>query len=161
MINAEKLNVLFIYSDGKLLVNRPNLRSKLRSGDRAGGVSKNGYRTVRINGKRYLEHRIIYTMVHGSCPKYLDHINGDRQDNRIENLRPCDLTENQRNKKLSKANNSGYKNVCWRKSLNKWRVHIRVTGKRIEIGQFEDLELAALVAEMAREKYHGKFCRHV
>lgn len=161
MIDAAKLNELFTYNKGKLLVNQPNLRSRLRPGDRAGGTSKNGYRTVRIHGKVYLEHRIIYIMTHGSCPKYIDHINGDRQDNRIENLRPCDLTENQQNKKLSKANQSGYKNVCWRESVQKWRVHIRTNGKRIEVGQFKDLELAALVAEMAREKYHGKFCRHV
>jgi hypothetical protein len=161
MIDAVKLNKLFTYSEGKLLANQPNLRSKLRPGDRVGGVSSGGYRTVRIHGKVYLEHRIIYTMIHGDCPKYLDHVNGDRGDNRIENLRPCNLVENQRNKKLSKANKSGYKNVCWRESVKKWRVHIRISGKRLEVGQFKDLELAALVAEMAREKYHGTFCRHV
>jgi hypothetical protein len=160
-MDAENLNTLFMYSNGKLLVNQPNLRSRLSHGERAGGVSKNGYRTVRIHGKAYLEHRIIYTMIHGSCPEYLDHINGNRQDNRIENLRPCNLMENQRNKKLSKANKSGHKNVSWKQSTNRWRVHIRTSGERIEIGQFEDLELAALVAEMAREKYHGTFCRHV
>jgi hypothetical protein len=156
-----QLNELFEYRDGKLFAKINGFRSKHRAGDRVGGPSKNGYWTIRHKGKIYLEHRLIYTMFHGEVPKFLDHINGDKLDNHIENLRPCTLVENQRNKKLSKANKSGYKGVSWRESRKAWRVAIRTDGKRIELGCFEDLELAGLVADMAREKYHGQFCRHV
>ena len=160
-MNATQLKDLFMYENGKLLVNKPNLRSKLKHGDRAGSINQGGYRFVRIQNKVYLEHRLIYTMFYGDCPKFLDHINGNKSDNRIENLRPCTTTQNQQNKKLSKVNKSGYKGVCWREEKKVWRVAIRANGKRIEIGSFRDLELAGLVADMAREKYHGNFCRHI
>ena len=160
-MNAAQLNDLFMYENGKLLVNKPNLRSKLKHGDRAGSLNNYGYRAIRIQNKVYLEHRLIYTMFHNDCPKSLDHINGNKLDNHIENLRPCTATQNQQNKKLSKVNKSGYKGVCWRNEKQSWRVAIRVNGKRIEIGSFRNLELAGLVADMAREKYHGNFCRHI
>lgn len=159
-MTAEQLHEMFEYKDGMLFVKKPLPHSKMEAGDRAGGASKNGYRCLRIQNKVYLEHRLVYLMFHGSLPRFVDHINGNRCDNRIENLRPCTLQENQRNKKLSKANKSGYKGVSWRASAQKWRVAIRVDGRRLEIGAFKDLELAGLVADMAREKYHGNFCRH-
>lgn len=160
-MNAIDLNNLFEYKEGKLFAKFHGFRSRHQAGDRVGSLNKSGYRQIRISNKVYLEHRLIYTMIYGNCPKFLDHINGNKSDNRIENLRPCTTTQNQQNKKLSKVNKSGYKGVCWRKEKKVWRVAIRANGKRIEIGSFKDLELAGLVADMAREKYHGNFCRHV
>jgi hypothetical protein len=159
-MNVILLSEIFEYKQGKLFAKTKGFRSRHQIGDRVGSKNKNGYWTVRYKNKIYLEHRLIYTMFYGDVPKFIDHINGDRLDNRIENLRPCTPVENQRNKKLSKVNKSGYKGVSWREGRKAWRVAIRTNGKRIEIGCFEDLELAGLVADMAREKYHGEFCRH-
>ena len=83
----------------------------------------------------------------------------NRNDNSIENLRPAN-SKNQQNAKIRKDNKSGIKGVYWFAELKKWKVDIGVNGKRKYIGVFNDLELAELVAQEARDKYHGKFARH-
>jgi hypothetical protein len=75
-------------------------------------------------------------------------------------LRPATYPENNRNARIRKDNSSGCKNVCWRKDRKKWVVGIRINGKRINFGFFDDLELADLVAHEARDKYHKDFARH-
>jgi hypothetical protein len=89
----------------------------------------------------------------------LDHIDGIRHNNKIENLRECSFSENGFNKKLTNKNTSGYKNVVWSKQRKKWRVQMRAYGKNLSFGFYDDIELASLVAEEAREKYHKEFAR--
>ena len=64
------------------------------------------------------------------------------------------------NKKISKVNTSGYKNIHYIKQINKYRVQIKVKGKPLSFGCYEDVELADLVAQEVRDKYFGKFARH-
>jgi hypothetical protein len=159
-MNKDLLHNLFTYCDGSLFVKNPQLRSKYKFGDKAGTLNKNGYRVIRISGKVFLEHRLIWLMHYGKLPTFIDHINGIRNDNRIENLRESTLTQNQQNKKLSKANTTGFKNVYFHKKSKLYRVSIRFNGKKLQVASLHDIELADLVAQMAREKYHKNFCRH-
>lgn len=122
--------------------------NKTRSGCKgvgveAGAYHPNGYRKVTINGKVLLIHRIIYFLKNDHCPKYIDHINQIKDDNRIENLRGCTNQENQRNTGIRKDNKSGFKGVSWYKSSNKWRAKITVSGKIIHLGYFNTAKEAS------------------
>ena len=87
-----------------------------------------------INSKPYKAHRVIWKMVYGSDPHYIDHINGDRTDNRISNLRSVTKAQNNRNKRLRSDNKSGVTGVHWYNPRNKWRVDVRYNGKTKHIG---------------------------
>jgi len=159
MITKEYLHTLFNYDNGKLLwkVARSNFVS---IGDEAGTKHPQGYKQIHIDGKRYLRHRLVYMMFHGVIPSQVDHIDGNKTNDCVENLRPADWQTNACNSKIPKNNRSGFKNVHWHKQLGKWRVKLNVKGKSKTIGFYEDIELADLVACMAREKYHGAFAKH-
>jgi hypothetical protein len=149
----EELLSLFDYKDGGLYWKTP--RRKDRKDNKAGSLCPvHGYRFIRINKIIYREHRLVWKMVTGKEPQTIDHINRIRHDNRIENLREVTDSENCYNSSISSRNTSGVRGVHWCLQKNKWRVYINVNKKRIELGRFSDFELAALVAEEARDKYH-------
>ena len=148
----------FQYKDGNLYWKLSNSR-RAPIGAKAGSMT-NGYLTIRFNKTLIKNHRIVFLLHHGYMPDHIDHINGCATDNRIENLRECTQSQNNINIRRPRHNRSGYKNVCWAKSMNKWQVKLRVNGKTKSIGHYKDLELADLVATMAREKFHGEFARH-
>jgi hypothetical protein len=107
-------------------------------------------------GKVWKVHRLIFMLVHGYLPKEIDHINGDRSDNRIENLREVSRSENQYNKSAQR-NRSGYRGVSWHEKTKKWAVRVMKEGKSQSFGYFDDLEFAGFVAEEARRKLYGEF----
>lgn len=113
----------------------------VKKGDTAGNINHYGYMRIgtTINGKvkRYLAHRLAWLYVHGSLPRnQIDHINHDRLDNRIINLREATHEENQRNKTMQLNNKSGVTGVSFHKPTSKWRSHIQVNGKSIHLGLF-------------------------
>lgn len=158
-ITKEILNFLFNYKNGELYWNF-SLSCKSPKGNIAGSIKGDGYRRIGLNKKPYLAHRLIFMMHHGYLPKVVDHIDGNRQNNCIENLREATQSQNSHNQKLSIKNTSGYKNVRWNARKRKWFVNIRLNYKDIHIGYFKDIELADLVAQEARDKYHKEFARH-
>lgn len=158
-LTKEILNFLFDYKDGQLIW-KFTLGSKSPKGNVAGSLRHDGYIKVGISGKIYLIHRLIFMYHHGYFPEYVDHINRNRQDNRIENLRAANKSQNCQNAKTPKSNVSGIKNVSWSKKLKKWRVQLRVKRQTINVGYFKDLELAELVAQEARTKHHKEFASH-
>lgn len=98
-------------------------------------------------------HRLIYAIVHGEVPSgEVDHINGDRVDNRIENLREVSRSENQHNYKI--PNISGFTGVYWDTQARKWHTQIWVNNRLIYLGLFEDFEEAVQARKMAKIKYH-------
>ena len=123
----------------------------------AGTLDGKGYWQISVYNKRYLAHHLAWLYVYGYIPKIIDHINGNKLDNRICNLREADLSQNQFNRKINCNNTSGVKGVYWCKKSNRWVVRIMAYGKRKVIGFFKDLEDAKNAANEARLKYHGNF----
>ena len=160
-ISKEDILQHFEYKDGHLCwKKRSSFASRITVGDKAGNINCTGYVHIIFKGYCYKEHRLIWLMFNNDIPKYLDHINGNRSDNRIENLRPANQNENNQNAKKRKDNTSGVKNVSFDKGRKKWIVRVQINKKTKYLGCYDDLELAALVAEEARNKYHKEFARH-
>ena len=157
-MTKDQLNQIFIYENGKLYWKIP--RKGINVGDRAGTTLSTGYRSILINGKRQMEHRVIFMMHNNFLPKEIDHIDGNPLNNCIENLRETNRSSNMQNTKVLKNNTSGFKNVYWHKISNKWKVQLSVNKQRMFFGSFDDLELADLVAQEARNKYHGEYACH-
>ena len=126
-------------------------------GDIAGGSDgANGYRTVKINYQKYGEHRLVWFFHNGAWPTaQIDHINGVRDDNRIENLREVTSGQNAQNIRAPQKNGrSGYLGVAWRGALGKWRALIQVNGKRKELGCFDDPREAHAAYISAKRALH-------
>jgi hypothetical protein len=161
MITQAKLKEFFTYNeDGTFTRNSTGkvVKCSITKGQR--------YLRIGIEGKPCSLHRMIFLYHHGYLPKVTDHIDGDRYNNRIENLREVTQQENCLNSKHRTKSKSPYKNVYLQPPTKKfswkrnWVVSLMVKGKRIYVGSFEDLELANLVAHEARAKYHGVFARN-
>ncbi len=101
-------------------------------------------------------HRVLLEAKDG---EYIDHINGDRLDNRKDNLRKCSMSENLMNRGKQKNNSSGYKGVSLDKSRNKWQAQIQKNGKNISLGRFYTREDAARAYDKAAVEFHQEFSR--
>ena len=127
------------------------------AGKRAGSLNSTGYRSIRIEGIDYKEHRITWVLKTGSWPKdQIDHINGVRDDNRWENLREATESENKRNQRKARGS-SGVVGVFWEKNAKKWRSQIKPRGKIIHLGLFENKEDAVKARRAAEKEYYGEF----
>lgn len=146
---------IFDYRDGKLFW-RNDRGSNAKAGQRAGGQRITGYRAVFLCGKRYQEHRLIYLWHHGHMPKQIDHINMDKSDNRIENLRPADSSQNQANTK-SRSNSSGYRGVRLVPETGRWAARIYKDYKEIRIGTFDTPEEASAAYQERAKELFGEF----
>jgi hypothetical protein len=125
----------------------------------AGTLLDNGYRRMTLNGRRVLAHRMVWFWHHGTWPQRIDHINGNPSDNRIENLRECTHAQNMWNAK-ARAGMTGVKGVLWVENKRKYRVRLRVNGKRLSFGYFHSLDEAREAITAAREHYHKDFANH-
>ena len=138
---------------------------KRHAGDMAGaltgGLKKpSRYWEVIVLGKKIRAHWVVWAIHHGDFPILLDHINGNSQDNRIENLREADAVTNGQNRRISRNNTTGVKNVSFIKSISRFRVSIAIDKRMKTIGEYLTLEEASEAARQAREKYHGEYARH-
>lgn len=133
-----------------------NNRILVHKGERAGCVS-NDYRYIKYNGKKYAEHRLAYLFTYGYIPEYIDHINGNKSDNRISNLRECTKAQNGQNKPKLSNNTSGYKGVFINPKSGKYIAKIRIDGDLCYIGTFDTPELAAKAYDKAALENFGEF----
>jgi hypothetical protein len=105
---------------------------------RAGTKQADGYRSVKLYGRKYLEHRLIWCWVHGDYPsQHLDHINHIRDDNRIINLREVTISENARNR-LTRNSRTGEKGIWYCRRRKRYIAEIVLNGKKIYQASFED-----------------------
>jgi HNH endonuclease len=148
---------LFEYRDGGLYWKKSC--GSAGKGRRAGNINSWGYRRILINRKMHKEHRLIFLLFHGYLPPMLDHINGDRADNRIENLRECTASQNLQNKAMHKNNKTGVKNVYWCGRAKRYVVSVICSGTRF-VKLCKTLEEAAKIAEKKRNELHKEFSRH-
>lgn len=149
-MDSKKLAELFEYREGKLFWrNAPSRR--IKAGSRAGVLRPTGYRQIKIQGKNYLEHRLIWCLLKGSWPAFeIDHINRQRDDNRIGNLRDVSHEKNMVNT-LRGENKKGYYFDTHRK---KYRVYIKIKGKLKFLGRYQTEE----EAKRARKKAEIIYC---
>lgn len=144
-----------------IFLRKGNSRSNGRG--TAGTICKNGYIHIMIGPMMLKAHRLAWFIVHGAWPiGMLDHINGDRSDNRICNLRPVTSSQNKANGERYVTNKSGYKGVIYRpdaRGSKKWRAQITVNYKRIALGYFHTAEQASAAYQIAACKHFGEFAR--
>ena len=145
----DRCNEKYLYVDGKLYF-KGDFHSKQRKGQRVGTLNNSGYLKVCLDYKNYLVHRLIFLMHHGYLPDVIDHIDQNKLNNKIENLRHANQEINTWNRGKQANNTSGYRGVSWNKHAGKWHAYIKVKGHRHHLGLFEDIEEARLVYEQAR-----------
>jgi hypothetical protein len=158
-MNQELAHSLFEYRGGALYWKIKSSRG-VYAGDKVGYVHPTGYRRFMYKRKGYAVHRIIWLMQYGDLPSQIDHKDSNKLNNNVENLRAVNNAQNQQNVKLRKDNTTSAKNVFWNKIVKKWAVIVVANKKRHDLGYFDNLEFADLVATMAREKYHGVYANH-
>jgi len=126
-----------------------------------GSVTKSstGYIVFRIDGRQYAAHRLAWALYHGAQPTgHIDHINGDRTDNRAVNLRDVSRTVNNQNQRVAHRSNrsSGLLGASWHKRDKCWMSHISVCGKKTHLGSFKTAEAAhARYLEAKRVMHEG------
>lgn len=157
-MNQENALTHFEYQDGELFWKVPTC-SNMKVGQPAGSNDSKGYKQISFKGKVYRLHRIIFLMHHGYMPDFVDHIDGNKKNNRIENLRPTDKSKNNWNAKTRSDNTSGFKGVSFNKQSNRWFGYIMKHGKHIHLGSFKDPEAAHNAVVAARKELHGTYAR--
>ena len=135
--------------------------NKVFGGKEAGCLDSKGYVRIRTKGCVWVAHRVIWKLVHGSDPDYVDHINGVRSDNRLCNLRSVSQTENARNTAKHRTNTSGCTGVYWLARESRWYAVISINAKRKVLGSFRDKSDAiatrkAAELELGYHKNHGR-----
>jgi HNH endonuclease len=161
-LTAEILRRLVTYDPATGVFRWRARRPHCRPGDLAGGFDKDGYWRVGIFGKRWLAHHLAWLYVHGELPtSEPDHINMERADNRIANLRLGSRRDNIANSGLRITNSSGFKGVYWCTQRNKWKVRIRDGDKQKFLGFFDDIEQAGAAYAVAARQMYGDFARLV
>ena len=158
-MNQDLLKEHFEYRDGHLWWIKPRARA-VKVGQQFGTFNHDGYRQGVIYGKHYLEHRLVWLLHYGLWPKnQLDHINGIKHNNRIENLRECTQSQNQFNRKGLSGTSSQYKGVSLCKKTRKWRAKAWRHGKEKSLGYFKtELEAAKVYDDFTKE-FHGDYHR--
>lgn len=131
-------------------------------GDLAGGLNTQGYIMFRLKGVLYRAHRVIWEFVNGELEDSveIDHINNDRSDNRIENLRIANRCENCQNMAKPSNNTSGIKGVSWSKYHSKWECYCAVDGVKHKLGRYDSLAEAEQVVVDFRSEHHREFANH-
>lgn len=130
-----------------------------RAGDRAGNAHSTGYRCITIDGREYKEHRVAWLLVHGEWPATeIDHVNCDKSDNRLENIRLASGSLNQANKRKSRNNTSGYKGVVATKD-GYFKAFIGHEGRKLFLGKFGSASAAHQRYAQKAEELYGPFAR--
>lgn len=152
MLTQEQIKNLFDYDAATGKLSWKDKKEQL-----AGTKLINGYRQVSVNGKRYLSHHLIWLIFHGELPKQLDHVNRNKSDNRIENLRECNSVENMQNRKSLVNTSSCYKGVRINKQTSNWRAVFTINGISNYLGEYCSEINAALAHDKCAIKYKSEF----
>lgn len=157
-LTAERLRQLFAYDPSTGIFIRLVNRRKFKAGAIAGYSHSGGYQRIMVDWVTYQAHRLAWLYSYGVWPAHeLDHINGQRGDNRIANLREATSVQNHANMRLHSRNTSGFKGVSWRG--NCWRATISHRNKAVHLGNFATPEEAhAAYCAKAKELF-GEFAR--
>lgn len=159
MNDSDKVKQLFDYDPKTGVLRwRVSRRGKTTPGQVAGNIQGNGYRYVPFCGRLIGAHRVIWLYVNGVWPTGdIDHINRDRGDNRIENLRDVTRSQNMRNSIRKRTNASPYQGVCFDKASGKWMASITTNYKQMHLGRYDTAEEAHNAYVKASKEIHGAY----
>ena len=159
MLTQERLKKLLSYSPdtgefGRLVARGP------RSKGAAAGSLSHGYIQIMLDRRVYRAHRLAWLYTHGVWPvRDIDHIDGNKANNQIKNLREATDSENNCNVGLKSNNTTGYKGVHFYKARNRFQAYAKINGKRIHLGYFPTAELASEAYQTFAKANHGEFYR--
>jgi len=154
IITQKEVRRLFDYrEDGTLIRKHKSPRGISWKGQLAGSLGNCGYHRTYIKGKIFLNHQIVWLWHYGYIPENeIDHIDRDKTNNRIENLREVSRSCNAKNLTILASNTSGVTGVGWYKRQSMWESHISVKGRKIHIGRDKDY-VEAVAMRLAAEQY--------
>lgn len=157
MITQQRLKQLFNYDETtgvftrRVAVGRHGCH---KAGAIAGTKTSRGYIVIGFDDQRCMAHRLAWLYVHGVLPTTdLDHINRNKSDNRISNLRLVNRSQNMHNVNLRKHNSSGYNGVSWHKPRKKWRAYIFIDYRQKHLGLFNTVEDAIAARKQAERAF--------
>jgi len=166
---ASMMRELFTYDDksGKLFWNVRKYPCGSFNGRYAGkeaftSTESKGYKNGEVYGINMKAHRVIWAIIYGDWPDgQIDHIDGNKSNNKPENLRQVDNKTNCRNQSMPKSNTSGYLGVSWNARMSMWHGKYKKDYKTFHVGYFNDLETASYAVNFARStdgfhKNHGR-----
>lgn len=129
-----------------------------KAGSVAGSTDSSGHRQIKFETKTYLAHRLAWVMTHGRWPEMeIDHVNRDRTDNRLINLRECSHAENSKNRNIYASNTSGTTGVHWDRNAKRWIAYIGGGREKRHLGCFSSIEAAAAARSAAEKEVYGDF----
>ena len=161
-LTAKRLRALLSYDPGTGLFRWCVRRQGIKRGDVAGCIQGHGYVYIKIDGRDYGAARLAWLCQTGERPPdgmQIDHRDGDRSNDRWENLRLATHAQNMHNQGRRRNNTSGFKGVHFKRSHHKYVALIRVNGKQRTLGYFRTAKLASLKYRLAARRLHGEFAR--
>jgi hypothetical protein len=153
MVTQSRIKELYRYDETTGVFERIK---HVNSTKKTGHLFKNGYYRIWVDGKSQAAHRLAWLYVYGYMPKILDHINRNKTDNRICNLREATVAQNVQNRTAIKLPTSGLVGVHKHDGVF-WRSRITVNGKTIELGLFKDKLKAKEAYDKAKREHHKFF----
>jgi hypothetical protein len=158
LITADEARQLFHYDRDTGGLSWKTGKQGRREDLRAGSRQTSGYLAVCVNYRTYLAHRIIWLLNFGFWPdECIDHINGDRADNRLSNLRLASKSQNGSNRGVQLNNSTGYKGVSYYKRDGSWSASIHLDGKKRHLGYYKSPEEAHTAYCSAAKELHKEF----
>lgn len=154
MTTLDRLKSLYDYNPQTGEFVATTKRRQWGAGRVAGSRSK--YTMISVDGKKYRAHRLAWLYINGEWPDgQIDHMNGDKHDNRFANLRVATPAQNSQNILRPRSDcASGFKGVSWRERNQKWHATIRVDGKSKHLGYFHTAEAAHAAYLSAKQQHH-------
>lgn len=136
-------------------------RGRARAGQVAGTVNPIGYRQINFDGQYHYAHRLAWLIAHGQMPEgMIDHVNGERDDNRLANLRIASRVLNQQNRRGAQANNkTGLLGVSFCKRTKRYRAQISAGGHVRSLGYHDTPEAASAAYQLAKRQFHPETIR--
>jgi hypothetical protein len=145
----------FLYNSETGIFTSASNRRNVHIGDVVGSPDKQGYLITTLFKKPVKLHRLAWLMINKEWPNgQIDHINGTKSDNRIANLRVVSNRQNKQNMTAPSSNTSGYLGVSYHKKSGKWAANIKLDGRSIYLGIYENPEDASLAYKEAKSKFH-------
>ena len=160
LVTQARLKELLSYDPDTGIFARRKTAGGAVVGSIAGFLHPDGYRLIRVDGDKYAAHRLAWLYVYGEYPKQeIDHINLQKDDNRIANLRLATRAENVRNCGLRRDNTTGFKGVAFHKASGRYVASANCNGRQFHLGYFDTAEEAFSSYRTFVEKAHGGFAR--